>query len=167
MSPTPRLPPFKTSANIHMPSSDRNSQGSMADSCGSGFEAHALAVFQRVNDGDIPGALAAARTWQQQLPCLLSSSLLQWLSSRATAAAASPAAADSAVYAEGASAFDLFASNGGNVCSHSAAAPQPPHAHAVVCRWPCTKVSAATSRACVLQRAQRQYWISALDRGWL
>jgi hypothetical protein len=110
----------------HLPSSDRNSQGSMADSCGSGFEAHALAVFQRVNDGDIPGALAAARTWQQQLPCLLSSSLLQWLSSRATAAAASPAAADCAVYAEGASAFDLFASNGGNVCSHPAAAPKPP-----------------------------------------
>jgi hypothetical protein len=80
------------------------------------FISHALAVFRCSSVGNMTGALAAAALWQQQQPCLLSSSLLQWLTTQTeTPVNASQRPADGAVYSSGASAFDLFASNGGNV----------------------------------------------------
>jgi hypothetical protein len=88
------------------------------------FSHHASAVFRRSSIGDIDGAHAAAAHWQQQQPCLLSSALLQWFSGQtktspvsavASASLGSDAASDTAVYCSGATAFDLFACNGGNV----------------------------------------------------
>ena len=95
---------------------------------------HALAVFRCCSDGDTSSALAAATQWQQQQPCRLSSALLQWLTAQTQPPPAAPIdasraavpASDSTVYSSGASAFDLFASNGGNVplydglCGHIA-----------------------------------------------
>jgi hypothetical protein len=108
----------------------------MADAPAQLFTAHALAVFKCCSHADERGALAAAAAWQQQQPCLLSKALMQWFRSRAAIAPKAldvsshqPAATDAgsepakhtgttpdgAVYCNGASAFDLFASNGGNV----------------------------------------------------
>jgi hypothetical protein len=91
---------------------------------------HALAVFRCSSAGDVSGALAAAQVWQQQQPGCLSASLVKWFSAlvemprdsasdRVSQTAALPSDSTSAVYCSGASAFDLFASNGGNVCGSS------------------------------------------------
>jgi hypothetical protein len=109
----------------------------MADAPDQLFTAHALSVFKCCSNADECAALAAAAAWDQQQPCLLSKALMQWFLSRAssapsaldvsshqlaaTDAGSAPAAHTgttpdaAAVYCNGASAFDLFASNGGNV----------------------------------------------------
>lgn len=109
----------------------------MADAPAQLFTSHALAVFKCCSNADECSALAAAEAWEQQQPCLLSKALVQWFQTRARSAPNVPDVSsnqlattdagsapskhtgttpDGAVYYNGASAFDLFASNGGNVC---------------------------------------------------
>jgi hypothetical protein len=109
----------------------------MADAPAQRFTSHALAVFKCCSGADECGTLAAAEAWEQQQPCLLSKALMQWFQTRARSAPNVPDVSsnqlatadagsapanhtgttpDGAVYCNGASAFDLFASNGGNVC---------------------------------------------------
>ncbi len=148
----------------------------MANLSTNSVTSHALAVFRCSSKNDTSGSLAALALWQQQQPCRLSRALQQWFDAQTNGPQLTSSSSDdaledstrsqSSVYSDGASAFDLFASNGGNVCCgrHFFATEiilrQPRRRCLCMTTWP------PISLAFAMIFIRRIFWISGLGPVW-